>query len=182
MPKFISYNSNVEVNGYTIQSFIKGVTPQFKDEIISILGNNNIKNIESSNWYSQQNWLDSFKQIYDTIGEHTLFSIGKSITESAIFPDEIKDLKSGLESINIAYHQNHRGGDIGYYRLIKYDSSNKEAILESRNPYPASFNQGIITSIVRKFKPFDSLSPNILLMDKTPRNTDNETNTFLINW
>jgi len=182
MPQFVSYNSNIEVNGYTIQSFIKGVTPLFRQKIISILADNDINNLEKDNWYNQQNWLDAFKQIYETIGEHTLFSIGKSIPDSAIFPDYIKNLKDALASIDIAYHENHRGGEIGYYRLIKYNSKKREAIMECKNPYPDAFNQGIITSIVRKFKPTNSLGHEVKQGDKASENIDPELSTYLIRW
>jgi len=51
-----------------------------------------------------------------------LFAIGKAIPESAIFPPEIQGLEMGLSAIDIAYHMNHRGGEIGHYNLILYDA------------------------------------------------------------
>ncbi|MEN8120138.1 MAG: hypothetical protein ABFS35_07315 [Bacteroidota bacterium] len=183
MPQFVAYNSEVEVNGQTIQSFIKGVTLQFRRKALQILANNEILNPVKGNWHNQQNWLDAFKQIYDTIGIHTLFSIGKAIPESAIFPENIIKLKDALDSINIAYHDNHRGGEIGYYRLTEFNEDERKAIMVCKNPYPCPFDRGIITSIVRKFKPIDSLNHEVELDTSVQNRLDGaESSTYLINW
>ncbi|RLD79594.1 MAG: hypothetical protein DRJ10_08630 [Bacteroidetes bacterium] len=183
MPQFVAYNNKVEVNGQTIQSFIKGVTPQFRQKVIQILANNGISNLEKLKWYNQQEWLNAFKQIYDTIGSHTLFSIGKAIPDSATFPENIVSLRDALQSIDIAYHNNHKGGEIGYYRLTKFNELERKAMMVCKNPYPCPFDRGIITSIVRKFKPVDSLNHEVELDKSSPDKLDDEeSRTYLISW
>lgn len=183
MPQFVAYNKEVEVNGQTIQSFIKGVTPQFRQKVLQILANNGISNPEKLIWYNQQEWLNAFKQIYDTIGSHTLFSIGKAIPDSATFPENIITLKDALESIDIAYHDNHRDGEIGYYRLTEFNEIERKAVMVCQNPYPCPFDRGIITSIVRKFKPVDSLNHEVELDSNKENRLDGaESSTYLINW
>jgi len=163
MPQFVAYDKKVEVNGQTIQSFVKGVTHQFRQKVLQILANNSISDPKEGKWYNQQSWLNAFKQINDTIGMHTLFSIGKAIPDSANFPENIVSLKDALESIDIAYHNNHRGGEIGYYRLTELNKDERKAVMICKNPYPCPFDRGIITSIVRKYKPADSFDHEIKL-------------------
>ena len=183
MPQFVAYNNKVEVNGQTILSFVKGVTPQFRQKVFQILANNGISNPKDGIWYNQQNWLSAFRQIYDTIGTHTLFSIGKAIPDSANFPENIVTLKDALESIDIAYHNNHHGGEIGYYRLTEFIENERKAAMVCKNPYPCSFDRGIITSIVRKFKPADSFDHEVKLdQNKESRLDGAESSTYIIKW
>ena len=104
------------------------------------------------NWYSQKAWLDSFKEIAEKYGSNTLFEIGKGIPANAKFPPEIDNIEKALGSIDIAYHMNHRNGDIGFYKLVSHDQAKKTLIMQCRNPYPCDFDRGIITTMARKFK------------------------------
>jgi len=114
---------------------------------------------------------------------HTLFSIGKAIPDSANFPENIVSLKDALESIDIAYHNNHRGGEIGYYRLTELNKDERKAVMICKNPYPCPFDRGIITSIVRKYKPADSFDHEIKLdQNKESRLDGAESSTYLISW
>ena len=183
MAQFIPFNPKVEVNGQTVLSIINGINEVFKPKMKEILKRYNLEKPEIDKWYNQKNWLNAFKDISETIGKHTLFSIGKAIPENAIFPPQINNLETALNSIDIAYHQNHRGGEIGYYKLIKFDSTNREAVMECKNPYPCHFDRGIITSIVRKFTPSDSLDQNIVLdTSKKSRLEGGETSWYIITW
>jgi hypothetical protein len=104
------------------------------------------------NWYSQKAWLDSFKEIDEKYGSNTLFEIGKAIPANAKFPPEIDNVEKALGAIDIAYHMNHRNGEIGFYKLVSYDESKKTLYMHCKNPYACEFDRGIITTMARKFK------------------------------
>lgn len=168
MAQYIPFAPNVEVNGQTILSFVNALA-EYKDIITAVLARHGLKDIDPKGWYPQESWLNAFKEVGEQYGPNTLFAIGKAIPESAIFPPEIQGLEMGLRAIDIAYHMNHRGGEIGNYTLLSYKPEECIAIMECHNPYPSHFDRGIITTMVRKFK-----APN-MVMEKIELDTTKPT-------
>lgn len=181
MAQFIAFDDHVEVNGRTILSVINAM--EFGREMrLEILKEHGI-DPDPEKWYHQQMWLNVFKSIYHHVGEKTLFMIGRAIPNNAAFPNDIKDLRSALESIDTAYHMNHRGGEIGYYRLMAFDAKQRRAVMECRNPYPSEFDRGIITTMLRIYKPKSYiLGACILDQSKETRREGGESCSYLINW
>jgi len=183
MAQFIGFSHEVEVNGQTVLALVAGVTEIYKERILNILAKYNIIDPQPHEWYKQQDWLDAFREISETIGKYTLFSIGKSIPDNADFPSEINTLEKALRSIDIAYKMNHRKGDIGYYKLTEFNEIKRTAVMECKNPYPCHFDRGIITSMVRKFRPFDSIKQEVELMQgKKSRLDGSDTSFYVITW
>ena len=81
----------------------------------------------------------------------TLLMIGRQIPKNAKWPPDVDTLEKGLASIDVAYHLNHRGGEIGSYRFEK--TSANTAKMVCRNPYPCDFDLGLIDAVAHKFKP-----------------------------
>lgn len=193
MAQFVAINENVEVNRQTVLSIVNSME-KGKDKRFEILLQNGI-NPEEKEWFNQQKWLNAFKTISNELGSMNLFLIGKAIIDNAKFPP-IKDLEEGLNSIDIAYHMNHRldnkimfdpstgkkTSGIGNYKLISFDAVKKEAVMLCNNPYPSKFDEGIITQIVRKFKPTGFRESIQLDTSKETRNNGAESCTFLISW
>ena len=181
MAQFIPFDNRVEVRGETVLAVVNGVEDFFKDEIISLLKKNNIENPLPANWYSQTDWLKTFRDINDIFGEFILYKIGKAIPDSAIFPQGIRNLKEALESIDVAYHNNHRNGEIGYYRLIEW--TGKSALMECYNPYPCHFDRGIITRMAEKFKPIDSKTIEVSLDTSRENRLDGgDKSYYIVKW
>jgi hypothetical protein len=179
MVQFVG-NPDVEVNGETVYAIVDGMGI-FKSLALELLAENGIENPQPGVWFSQQQWLDAFKKISDKLGEKMLFGIGLKIPENAIFPADIETMEQALQSIDVAYHINHRNGDIGEYR---YEGNGlKSAKMICRNPYPCAFDRGIITAIAKRFKPKDSLSVAVTHDDSAPcRVKGDESCTYLVNW
>jgi hypothetical protein len=152
MPEFTAFNSNVKVNKQTILAIVNGMGSIgiFKKMAIDALKTNGIDLTQSQQWFSQQAWLDTFKHIAKEMGPQTLFQIGKKIPENAKFPPHINSLEEALNSIDVAYHLNHKDGEIGYYKSIIVD--NRSAVMVCNNPYPCEFDRGIIEGMCQKFK------------------------------
>ncbi|WKK80306.1 hypothetical protein [Marivirga arenosa] len=193
MAQFIAFNKDVEVNKQTVLSIVNSME-KGKETRLGILIKNGV-NPDQNEWFNQQNWLNAFKDIAENLGDMNLFLIGKAIINNAQFPP-IKDLEEGLRSIDVAYHMNHRVNGkimfdpetgkmtpgIGYYKVTKFDSKNKEAEMVCDNPYPTKFDEGIITQVANKFKPMGSRVSVDLDTTKEMRKEGANSDTFLIRW
>ncbi len=170
--QFVSFEKGITVNGNTVYTIVDGF-----DKIRSIpnkilianeIGEKNDNNellISQDEWYPQQKWLDTFRQIAEEFGDYILHQIGHKIPENADFPDWIVDIDSSIKSIDIAYHMNHQKNGIvmfnpetgemlegiGHY---SYDRVKDENVIISvcDNPYPCSFDMGILTAMAKKFE------------------------------
>jgi hypothetical protein len=168
MAQFKALNSNVQVNGETVLAIANGMGAM-KNMGFRVLAENNINQPAAGSWYLQQDWLNAFKQISEKVGPNTLFMIGKSIPDNAVFPPEIDNIYKALASIDVAYHMNHRLNNqvlfnpstgkmtegIGHYYFSKINDSKLE--LKCNTPYPCDFDKGIIKQMAERFKPQNSL-------------------------
>ena len=195
MAQFIAYNPEAEVSGEAILSVVNAI-PAGKDIRLKILQKHGI-NPEKGKWYKQQLWLDAMKEIHDKIGKYNLLVIGKAIIKNAIFPP-INNLEEALNLLDVAYHMNHRiNGQIlynpetnelyegiGNYKLVEFDEENRKAVMVCDNPYPDDFDKGIIISLVRRYKPQDSLVLEEVIIDesKGTRSEGKDSTTYLIHW
>lgn len=166
MTKFLASNPMVQVHLNGINAIVNSME-NGKDTRLEILKNNNIDINNSDNWFFQQDVLNAFKDIATRLGNMNLFVIGKAIIDNVKFP-LIENLEKGLSSIDIAYHLTHRldgkvmfdnisgkmtNGIIGNYKLTMFDENKRIAEMVCDTPYPSEFERGIITQILRNFKP-----------------------------
>ena len=180
MTQFRAFASDVEVNGDTVLSVVQGFGT-FQERAHQILSQHNIVNPKPGQWYGQQDWLDAFRDISELLGGAALLGIGRKIPENAKWPPEIDSLEKALASIDVAYHMNHRGGEIGYYRYEKTGAKSGKMIC--RNPYPCDFDRGIIDAVCRKFKPRGTAIVGVLHDDSQPcRKQGDDSCTYLISW
>jgi hypothetical protein len=182
MAEYTPFSPNVEVNGETVLSVVNAL-PSYKNVMEGVLSRHKLKDITAGKWYRQESWLNAFKEIGVKYGPHTLFLIGKAIPQNANFPANINSLESALQSIDVAYHMNHRNGDIGYYRLLNIDMKAKKAYMECKNPYPSYFDMGIILSMARRFKPNPTDIVEIIRDETKPTRTQGALSCqFILSW
>lgn len=180
MATFIAFERGVEVNGQTVLTIVNGMDI-FKKRAYQILAENGIRDPKPGKWYSQQAWLNAFKTIAQSIGPYTLYRIGSKIPENAQFPPEIDSIEKALASIDVAYHMNHRKGEIGHYNYEK--TGERTAQFVCNNPYPCTFDKGIIEAMGRKFKPKDSTNVLVKHDDTAPcRNKGADSCTYMVRW
>lgn len=193
MAEFVAFDPRVEVNGEAILSVVDGAT--MKGIAIAILARHGITEPRPGTWHSQQPWLNSFREIYASIGANTCYQIGRKIPENATFPPDIDHLEKALQSIDVAYHLNHRiDGEIlfdpstgrmqegiGHYGYEKIGPRSVRMVCH--NPYPCDFDRGIIDAMARKFKPNGSLFVKVTHDDTAPcRKKGADACTYMVEW
>jgi hypothetical protein len=192
MRQFVALDPRVEVNGETVLSVVAGMGP-FESQALHILAEHGIELPEAGHWYPQQAWLDSFKAIAEQLGQEALGRIGRAIPEHARWPPGLWTIHEGLASIDVAYHLNHRiegrvlydphsgrlEEGIGHYRYER--SSPHSALLLCHNPYPCTFDLGIIQAVVERFHEAGQ-APSVQHATGPCRQTGGETCTYLATW
>lgn len=178
--QFVPFEQGIEVNGQTVFSVVDGFD-LFAKSAHQILGRHKIgtrrmdgtQEIDPEGWYPQSAWLKAFEEIASTrhrlsaMGSvNLLFRIGMAIPRNAVFPASVRDIRTAIQSIDVAYHMNHRKGGrvmfdessgelldgIGEYGYREGEAEN-EIISNCRNPYPCDFDLGILTAMATKFEP-----------------------------
>lgn len=182
MAQFIAFEEGVEVSGQTILSIAKAlpVEQETKREILHAHG---IINPVGSNWYSQQAWLNAFKELSERFGEHLLFRIGEMIPEHAAFPPCNNSLEHALKAIDKAYQLNHRGGEIGSYRLVEFREKEKKAVMICQTPYPSEIDRGLISAVLQKYSLASSAKQSVHLdTTKISRTRGSHSCTYRLFW
>jgi hypothetical protein len=182
MTRYESLDEGVEINGQTILAMIEGVSrfsDAYRDKVRDALEENGVVDPAPGEWYPQQAWLNAFSVLTEDLEPHILDRIGEQIPDTADWPSDISGVEEGLQSINEAYHQNHRGGDIGYYRFRKTGEQTGE--VACKNPYPCPFDRGIIRSVARKYSPVE----RFVFVEETGeecRRENGEECTYTVHW
>ncbi|HYQ01017.1 MAG TPA: hypothetical protein VER96_20245 [Polyangiaceae bacterium] len=148
--------------------------------------------IDRDGWYPLEDWLAAYEGIANEIGLNSLFGIGKSIPENATFPPHVKDIHSGISSIDVAYHMNHRKNGtvmfnpetgqmldgIGHYGY-EAASDDDRIVCVCHNPYPCDFDRGIITAMATRFQP---LARTVHDNDAPCRKSGADSCTYVVMW
>jgi hypothetical protein len=176
---FKAYDSKVEVIGEAMTPFYEGVG-FFAPTAKKMLAENGIDNPKPGVWYSQQAYLNGMKAIAGKTGPMVLKSIGKSTLEHAKWPPNVKTVEAGLGSIDVAYHMNHRNGNIGNYKLKIINPRLMHMVCDT--PYPDYFDFGIIEAVATKFcKPGEKVRIKID-ESKPQRDKGAESTTYIVEW
>jgi hypothetical protein len=176
MTQFVAPTPGAEVNGQTVLSIVNGMGA-FRALGISILEKYGIKDLKPDNWYKQQSWLDAFKEIAGRVGGLTLNKIGTAIPQNAKIPPGLNTVNNALAAIDVAYHMNHRNGEIGHYRYTEISSST--GIMVCENPYPCEFDKGLIHAFARLGNPQAKVTHDDT---KACRKKNGESCTYSISW
>lgn len=157
MASFEPLDDNVEINGQTILATVEGASrfsDEYRETVRDSLEENGVVEPAPGEWYPQEAWLNAFGALAEDLEPHILDRIGEQIPESADWESGISGVKDGLKSIDTAYHQNHRGGEIGHYRFEEVGDRTGKVICD--NPYPCPFDRGIIRAVARRYSPVEA--------------------------
>jgi hypothetical protein len=176
MAQFKALAQGVEVNGETVLSILDGMG-SFESIGRKMLTACGIVDPKPGQWYKQQDWLDAFRQIAEKVGDSTLFEIGKKIPENAQFPPEIDAVEKAIGAIDVAYHMNHRSGEIGHYSFALVGP--REGRMVCDNPYPTEFDRGIIEAMALKFVPYVDVAVDAA---RSSRKRGGNADTYTVTW
>ncbi len=118
-------------------------------QISSKLGEYGLEDIEPDEWYPLEIPLAMLYDMRDEYGDIRMRNMGQNVPQHVEFPPELSDVDNALRAIDTAYHQNHRGDDIGFYEFQVEDS--REGIVICETPYPCEFDKGLIMGVAEKF-------------------------------
>lgn len=142
MAEFVSFEPDVEVQGGVLAAWIAGT----QGKIMPYLDKHGITEVSPTGWYKLQAALDA---LHEFSRMSSLFNAGLLIPEHAVFPPGIETLHDVLAALNVAYHMNHRNGEIGTYKLTVIDDHHLQMVAE--NPYPCEFDVGLLAYLARHF-------------------------------
>ena len=148
MAQFKTFDPNAKVLGAAVFSFLDAMGA-FRRIGLQILSEQGIPHLKPEQWYSQQAVLNVFKVIAEQAGPGTLKTTGTKVPDNVVFPP-VSSLEQAFELIDEAYHMNHQGSDIGYYKFEK--TGQRSGRMECYNPYPCDFDEGLIQGTAAKFK------------------------------
>jgi hypothetical protein len=151
--QFKAMAQGVEVNGETVLAIADGMG-LLRARGLQLMAACGITDPQPGRWYPQQAWLDAFRRIGEIHGASVLNLIGQKIPANAQFPPQIDSIEKALAAIDVAYHMNHRGGEIGTYGY--QPDGPRAARLTCHNPYPCAFDRGIIEAMAGRFRPLDA--------------------------
>ncbi len=167
------FEPGVEVSGASLGAIVEGFKkyPTVAMKYLSKFGlvksaPGKQQEVDKSGWYPLEDWLAAYEGIANEIGVNSLYGIGKSIPEAAVFPPFVKDIHSAIASIDVAYHMNHRKhGEvmfnpetgqmlegIGHYKYQPVANENR-IVCVCENPYPCDFDRGLVTAMANRFEP-----------------------------
>lgn len=145
-------DSDVEVTGHVVYQALAGLSersPDAERQGREIAADHGIEDPDPDGWYQLRPWLDALSEIGATLGDDALVNLGRKVPEGVRWPDEVDSAHDGFATVNEAYQMNHRGGDIGHYEFVETDDREHRVVCE--NPYPCSFDRGIIEGTLRAF-------------------------------
>ena len=169
--QFKAFEPGIEVYGSSVDAFVEAFK-LFPSVALKRLATNGIGTVNAKGeikidreaWYPQVGWLASFEGIASTVGPRALFQIGQHVPKHAILPPSITEIRSGLASLDVAYHMNHRkdgrpmfdpatgrkAKGIGCYATK--DSGPRKITAFCENPYPCDFDRGVIAGFAARFE------------------------------
>jgi hypothetical protein len=170
--QFKAFEPGIEASGVCVGAFVEACK-LFPSVVLRKLARHGVGRMSATNeievdpngWYSQQGWLTAFEEIANGVGPRVCFQIGRNVPRFATFPPTITDIYSGVASVDVAYHLNHRKAGrvmfdpatgrktvgIGNYGFQPAAGERKITCV-CENPYPCDFDRGILTEIASKFE------------------------------
>lgn len=166
MAHFIAYVSNIEMNASLLGPFL-GLNIRGGAQRKAIVAQHGI-DLDLKEWYPQQQILDCFKAIGESLGDMNLFLIGHA-TMKAI-PVQNINMVQAIEMLNIIYHQSSRLDGkimydevshtflpgIGEYKVKSYDEANKKMEVVVSTPFPSKSDEGAVLGVLEPYTPANS--------------------------
>lgn len=130
-----------EYSGAALNSFILALG-HAHEVVHKILSDAGVERIDPERWY-EFDWARSiYHKIGAQVGRGALIEVGRRMIQTAEYPPGIDDIPTLLMSLDVAYHLNARGPDIGEIRCIIEEQHC--ATLVWTPTFPCELNIGIL--------------------------------------
>ena len=181
MAEFVGFDPIVQVSGEAVSAVVHGMGGATW-KALEILAEHNIHNPKWEDVVSATELVErlpgDFRNLWT---RHALTPSGGRFRRTPSFRRVSTPSRRRCRSINIAYHMNHRGGEIGTYGF--QSTGPRSATMVCRNPYPCAFDRGIIEAMAARFKPDDSVAVSVQHDDSAPcRRHGADSCTYLVTW
>lgn len=166
--QFKVFEPGIQVNGTSLACVVDGFRkyPSVATKYLTQYGFTKNNLFDKDTWYSLEDWLAACESIANEVGSNSLYGIGKTVPEKAVFPPHVTDIQAALASLDIAYHMNHKkNGEmmfspetgqmlegIGHYKIEAIPGENRLLVF-CETPYPCEFDRGVITALANRFEP-----------------------------
>lgn len=138
-----------------------------------------IEAVNAESWYPWHVLLDLQKLILQELGPDALFTVGTNVPGRATFPPEVDTLDMALLQVVKAYPMNHRGGDIGFYKLLRFEADGRWASMECHTPYSRDFERGLFYAMTQKYLPEQADS---IVVTSHPFHLNEQAAELIIKW
>ena len=180
MIEFEVRSDGIQVCGKVLDTFLTALGP-FRSRGERVLARAcGVDKVDTAGdqFYPQRGYMEALKEFQGQFGPDFLQNVGALIFEKAIFPPDIASAAQALAICDTAYQMNHRNADglIGGYHWTPAPTGGR---MVCDNPYPCSFDKGILYGMLRRFGVQGSIlheSP------QTCRHLGAQTCTYLVEW
>lgn len=173
-----AFDPSAEINGDTIRAVLDAF--QLKQQAKNVLVEHGLPaEPEPGQWYSWQAWLDVLAYLEEVYGGKTVYAAGLHVINNSVWPPNMHTFHEALRALNTAYHDNIRGANIGYYTIEGIGPTEVRVVCYT--PNPMEFDCGIITGLVRKFKPLGAVRVQVN-EEEVPQNALPNLKWFRLTW
>ncbi|RJS17679.1 hypothetical protein DRW03_27205 [Corallococcus sp. H22C18031201] len=148
--------------------------------------------IDPNAWYPIEDYLLAYRKIDNLLGGRGLEKVGTMVPKNAVLPPDINSIQKALQSLDIAFHMNHRrdGKDmfdpatgimlegIGHYGCQPVAGKNEIHVV-CENPYPCRFDLGLVRGMSQRFEPNASVEHHA---SNGCRNKGGTACTYVVTW
>lgn len=138
----------VEVRGRTVLQVVEGIPDAAEDTARETLAEMGIEDPDPDAWYPQSAWVATIEAIGDRIGRATVQEIARTVVGNVEWPDGTEGFRDGIEVVERAYQDTHRGADVSGY---EWDAREETTVVRCDTDHPPAFDEAIVKATARSF-------------------------------
>ncbi len=149
--KYVAHNPEAQVMGNTVLAFTQNM---LANDIQDILEKYNITDIDPNAWYSQQVFLDAYRDIVSNMQNATerLVAIGKATMAAVEFPQDVQTPQDAIKILHQTYQMLHRNvPESEGWDVIEHTPDYLEVLFNA--PYANDAAFGYLYTIANRLKP-----------------------------
>lgn len=102
-------------------------------------------------WHPLEPILEWLDRLLAEFGEEPVRLLGRRYLQQTRLPPRLESFERALQTLEITFHLNHRGGDVGVC-LFRFRGP-RQGELSIQSPYPCPFVVGLLEALGERFLP-----------------------------